>query len=164
MDKVSFVKAILIGICLFLLTSCSAVNSKVGGLLDLDTDLKLTFIVDDNVNPDDSKISSPVIVRMYELKSIKAFESANFIDLYERSGEVLGKSMITEQSLKAIQPGEHTTANFVLSKDTKFIGLYGEFLQYQNAKYKVIIPIAQTNVVSSSAKVQLTGNKMIILQ
>ena len=146
------------------LASCTSVNTKVGGLLDLDTDLQISFVVDKSLNPDDSKVASPVIVRMYELKSTKAFENANFIDLYERDSEVLGKTMITEQALKPIQPNEGRTAKFVLSKGTKYIGLYAEFLQYEDAKYKVIIPVAETNVVSSTAKVQLTENKMIILK
>jgi type VI secretion system protein VasD len=158
-NKILYITAIV-----FSLASCTAVNTKVGSFLDLDTDLKLSFAVDKNVNPDDSKVSSPVIVRMYELKSTKAFENANFIDLYERDSEVLGKTMITQQSLKPIQPNENRTARFVLSKGTKYIGLYAEFLQYENAKYKVIIPVAETNVVSSTAKVQLFENKMVILK
>jgi type VI secretion system protein VasD len=157
-------KLFALGAVLLTLASCTSVNTKVGGLLDLDTDLKLSFIVEKNVNPDDSKVSSPVIVRMYELKSTKAFDNANFIDLYERDSEILGKTMITEQALKPIQPNEDSTAKFVLSKGTKYIGLYAEFLQYEDAKYKVIIPVAETNVVSSTAKVQLIDNKMILLK
>ncbi len=164
MNKFNISKLLTLVALALTLASCSSVNSKVGGLLDLDTDLKLRFVVDESVNPDDSKISSPLIVRMYELKSVKAFENANFIDLYERDTEILGKTMITEQSLKPIQPSEDRTAQFVLSKGTKYIGLYAEFLQYENAKYKVIIPVAETNVVSSTAKVQLSENKMIILK
>jgi type VI secretion system protein VasD len=164
MTNFNFSKLLSIVTVALTLASCTSVNSKVGGFLDLDTDLKLRFVVDNSVNPDDSKVSSPLIVRMYELKSIKAFENANFIDLYERDSEVLGKTMITEQSLKPIQPSEDRTARFVLSKGTKFVGLYAEFLQYEDAKYKVIIPVAETNVVSSTAKVQLTENKMIILK
>jgi type VI secretion system protein VasD len=157
-------KLFALGAVLLTLASCTSVNTKVGGLLDLDTDLKLSFIVEKNVNPDDSKVSSPVIVRMYELKSTKAFDNANFIDLYERDSEILGKTMITEQALKPIQPNEDSTAKFVLSKGTKYIGLYAEFLQYEDAKYKVIIPVAETNVVSSTAKVQLIDNKMVLLK
>jgi len=164
MSRFNISKILCIAAMALTLASCTSVNSKVGSLLDLDTDLKLSFVVDKNVNPDDSKVSSPLIVRMYELKSIKAFENANFIDLYERDSEVLGKTMITEQALKPIQPNEDRTARFVLSKGTKYIGLYAEFLQYENAKYKVIIPVAETNVVSSTAKVQLSENKMIILK
>ena len=162
--KLKLAKLIAIAAMAFSLASCTSVNSKVGGFLDLDTDLQLSFVVDKSVNPDDSKVSSPLIIRMYELKSTKAFENANFIDLYERDSEVLGKTMITQQSLKPIQPSEDSTARFVLSKGTKYIGLYAEFLQYEDAKYKVIIPVAETNVVSSTAKVQLFENKMIVLK
>lgn len=158
------VKFLCVSALAFTLFSCTAANTKVGGLLNLDTDFKLSFVVEKDVNPDDSKVSSPVIVRMYELKSTKEFENANFIDLYEKDTQILGKSMVTQLSLKAIQPGENSSANFVLSNGTQYIGLYAEFLQYEDAKYKIIIPIAQTNIVSSSAKVQLSGNRMILLQ
>jgi type VI secretion system protein VasD len=164
MSKYNLSKSISSLAILFLLASCTSVNTKVGGLLDLDTDLQLKFIVDKSVNPDDNKVPSPVIIRMYELKSVKAFDNANFIDLYERDIDILGKTMITKQSLKPIQPSEDRMANFVLSKGTKYIGLYAEFLQYEDAKYKVIIPIAESNVVSSSARVQLTSNKILILK
>ncbi|WP_415226557.1 type VI secretion system lipoprotein TssJ [Psychromonas sp.] len=164
MYNFNFVKFLCLSAIAFTLFSCTAANTKVGGLLNLDTDFKLSLIVEKDVNPDDSKVSSPVIVRMYELKTVKEFENANFIDLYEKDTEVLGKSMVTQQSLKPIQPGENSVADFVLSSETQYIGLYVEFLQYQDAKYKVVIPIAKTNIVSSSARVQLSGNRIILLQ
>lgn len=157
-------KILLITGLISLLTACSTANTKVGSLLDLDTDFTLSFIADNDVNPDDANVPSPVIIRMYELKSTKLFEKANFIDLYERDSEVLGKSMITKQSLKPIKPNDKNESSFVLSKEAQYIGLYVEFLQYEDAKYKVTIPVEQTNVVSSSAKVQLSGNRIIILQ
>lgn len=164
MFNIQFSKVFIITALITLLSACSAANTKVGGLLDLDTDFTLRFIAENNVNPDDSNIPSPVIIRMYELKSTKLFENANFIDLYERDSEVLGKSMITKQSLKALQPSAKHKSEFVLSKEAKYIGLYVEFLQYENAKYKVTIPVAQTNVISSEASVQLSGNRIVILE
>ena len=164
MINANVIKILFITFFVTLLTACSAANTKVGSLLDLDTDFKLSFIADADINPDDANVSSPVIIRMYELKSTKQFKNANFIDLYERDTEVLGKSMITKQSLKAIKPSEKNERSFVLSKEAAYIGLYVEFLQYEDAKYKVTIPIEQTNVISSSAKVQLIGNRIVILQ
>lgn len=164
MNKLRFVKAMYVTVMVLLVSACSAVNTKVGSALNLDTDFTLTFVAEDNINPDDSNEPSPVIVRMYELKSTKIFEKSNFIDLYERDAEILGKSMIAQQSLKALKPSEERTANFVLSKDTRYIGLYVEFLQYDNAKYKVTLPVAQANIVTSSAKVQLSENTISILK
>ena len=55
-----------------------------------------------------------------------------------------------------------TITDFVIL--AAYIGLYVEFLQYEDAKYKVTIPIEQTNVISSSAKIQLIGNRIVVLQ
>jgi len=162
--KHNIFNTLLITLFVSVLTACSTANTKVGGLFDLDTDFKLSVIADRDLNPDDADIPSPVIIRMYELKSTKLFKNANFIDLYERDTEVLGKSMVVKQALKAIKPNEKNERSFVLNKDTAYIGLYVEFLQYENAKYKVTLPVEQTNVVSSSATVQLSGNRIIVLQ
>lgn len=164
MYKSSVIKSLLFGLAILINASCSTINTKVGGLLDLDTDLHVDFFVEANVNPDDNKTPSPLIIRMYELKSPKTFENANFIDIYERDAEVLGDDMITKQKLKPIKPGKNRQANFVLSKETKYVGLYAEFLKYKDAKYKLIIPVAQTNIISSSAKIQLSDNRIIILK
>lgn len=159
-----WIKILTISFMTLWLGACSTANTKVGGVLGLDTDFKLTFVAEKDVNPDDNDVPSPVIIRMYELKSTKLFEKANFIDLYEQDSEVLAKSMISKQALKAVKPNEQIENNFVLNKETQFVGLYVEFLQYENAKYKVTFPIEQTNVVSSAAKVKLTGNRIIIIE
>ena len=159
----SGIKCLYVTLILLTVISCSTVNSKVGGLLSLDTDLSLAFDVDADINPDDSKTPSPLFIRLYELKSPKMFNKANFIDIFERDKEALGADMINKQKLKRIKPGEGREEDFVLSEGTKYIGLYAEFLQYKNAAYKVVIPVAQNNVVSTSATIQLSGNRMVVL-
>lgn len=145
-------------------SACTTVNSKVGGLLNLDTDLKLAFKVDSDINPDDSKTPSPLFIRMYELKSPKMFKKANFIDLFERDSEALGADMINKQKLKRLKPGEGREESFVLSNETRYVGLYAEFLQYKNSAYKVIIPVVPNNVIRSAATIQLSGNRMVVFE
>ncbi|NOY73135.1 MAG: type VI secretion system lipoprotein TssJ [Gammaproteobacteria bacterium] len=157
------IRLTMIGLVLLAGTACTALNTKVGGMLDLDSDLLITFSVDADVNPDDNKISSPLIIRMYELKSPNIFKKANFIDIYEEDAEVLGADLVAKQQLKPIQPGENRKVSFVLNKETEYVGFFAEFLQYKNAEYKLIIPIAQTNVFSSSADIKLSSNKLILM-
>lgn len=157
------IKLIMMGLLLLAGTACTTLNTKVGGMLDFDSDLLISFFVDADVNPDDNKISSPLIIRMYELKSPKIFKKTNFIDLYEKDTEVLGADLMAKQRLKPIQPGENQKVSFVLNKETEYVGLFAEFLKYKNAEYKLIIPIAKTNVFSSSADIRLSGNKLILM-
>ncbi len=156
-------KLILMGFILSIGTACTTLNTKVGGALDLDTDLLVSLFVDADVNPDDNKIPSPLIIRMYELKSPKIFKKSNFIDIYEKDTEVLGADLVAKQKLKPIQPGETRKVSFVLNEETEYVGLFAEFLQYKNANYKVIIPIAKTNVFSSTADIRLSGNQLTLV-
>lgn len=145
------------------LSACSTVNSSVGGFFNMDTDLEIKFKVAADVNPDDNKKPSPLFVRMYQLTSTKMFRRANFIDLYEKGSEVLGADMISVHKLRRIKPGESRDENFVLNKETRYIGLYAEFLQYKKSGYKLLIPVVPTNVVGTTEKVLISGNKLIYL-
>lgn len=140
------------------LPACTSLNTKVGGVFKLDTDLKLTFKADADINPDDKKRPSPLFLRMYELKSTKQFEKANFIDLFERDSEILGADLVAKQTLKRLRPGDDRVDSFVLKPETRYVGLFAEVLQYKDAKFKILIPIAPTNVFASSAVVYISGN------
>jgi len=146
------------------ISACTAINSGVGGYLGLDTDLKLTFRVDADVNPDERNKPSPLFIRLYELKSTKMFNNADFIDIYERDKEVLGADLIAKQKLKRLTPGESREDSFVLDKKTRYVALFAEFLQYRDAEYRVIIPVVPNNVVSTTATVQISGNSIKVVE
>lgn len=154
----SSVKTISIILAIAVITACSSLNTKVGGMLNLKTDLVLGFVADADINPDEKNRPSPLFLRMYELKSTKQFERANFLDLYERDAEILGADLVAKQTLKRLKPGDERKDNFVLKPETRYVGLFAEFLQYKNAKFKIIIEIAPTNVIASSADIRLAAN------
>lgn len=139
---------------------CSSSKSRVGGVLNLDTDLTLTLVADGNINPDDNKRPSPVFIRLYELKSPTAFNKADFIDLYERDEELIGRDLIGKQVLKALTPGEERVEKMVLQSGTRYIALYAEFSQYRGASYKVIFPVTENNVIKNKATIRISGTHL----
>jgi len=156
-------KLCMAGMLVVSLNACTTLNTKVGGMLGMDTDLTLTFKADADINPDDNnKKPAPLFVRLYELKSDKQFKNANFIDLYERDKDVLGADMIAKQRLKRIAPGETRKDEYVLDTQTRFVGLFAEFSEYKDASFKVIIPVAPTNVIATSAVVSVSGNQISV--
>ena len=161
--KLPYIKFFVLSVYIVFVTGCSSINSSVGGLFNMDTDLEIKFKVDADVNPDDDKKPSPLFVRMYQLKSTKMFQRANFIDLYEKDKEVLGADLISTQKLRRIKPGESRVENFVLNKEANYIGLYAEFLDYKKSSFKLVIPVVPTNVIGTSEKVLIAGNKLIHL-
>lgn len=157
------VQTILIAGILLTETACTAINSGVGGYFGMDTDLKISFVADADINPDDNKKPSPLYIRLYELKSTKMFNKGDFISIYERDREVIGADLIGVQKLKPLKPGDTRDDFLVLDNNTTYVALYAEFLQYKDSVYRVVIPVTPTNVVSSSARVRISGNTLKII-
>jgi len=158
LSKLSFIVAIS-----FVLLSCQSNKSLVGGYLDLDTDITINFIVDSDSNPDEAGVGSPLFVRMYELKASKMMQKADFIDLYEQDKKTLGADMVGDvHRFKRFKPGENRTENFVLGQETQFIALYAEFLDFQESKFKLVIPVVVNNVFKNSIAVRISGNELAL--
>ena len=95
---------------------------------------------------------------------LKMFEKVNFIDLYEQDAQILGDDMVSKQRLKHLLPGQKRKDKFVLNNETKYIGLFAEFLKYKNSAYKLIIPVTQNNMISSSTEIKLSDNRLSFLK
>ena len=148
---------------LIFIGGCSSSKSRVGGVLNLDTDLKINFIVDGNINPDDKKRPSPIFVRLYELKSPAIFNKADFIDLYERDKEILGGDHLNKQTLKPLSPGLGRTDTLVLKNGAAYVGLYAEFSQYRGSAYKITFPVTEHNVMKNEITIKISGTEMSVV-
>lgn len=158
-----YICLLLVSAC-FILTGCSTANSKVGGVLGLDTNLKLTVNATSDINPDEKNKPSPLYIRLYELKSPQLFEKADFIDIYERDEEVLGADFIAKQELTRFVPGTERTESLVLSKETRYVALYAEFFDYGNSQYKIVFPVTANNVFRNKVEVRVSGNKLVLVE
>lgn len=139
---------------------CARANSKVGAFFDFDTDLKLVFEVDKDINPDENHTPSPVFVRLYELSSDNTFEKADFLALYESDESALGKELIRKRELERLLPGHNREEMYVVDPETRYVALFAEFFQYKNSKFKLIFPVDSNNVIGNTVWVQIKDNKM----
>lgn len=145
------------------LTSCAKVNGT-GKTIGLDTDLKLVIQADTDINPDANNRPSPVYVRMYELKSPIAFHQADFMALFNKDKALLEADFVKRQELKIFVPGDKRESHYVLTPGTRYVALFAEFFQYQNANYKVIFPVTPGNIVGNRITVKITGNHIVLAE
>jgi type VI secretion system protein VasD len=101
---------------------------------------ELSFVIDANVNPDASGRPSPVVVRIYELKSIAAFNRADFFSLYERDKEQLGPDLVNRDELP-LMPGGKPQAITTLRSDTRYLGVIAAFRDIERARWRASTPI-----------------------
>lgn len=157
-----FIRIFAIFALLAPLLSCTKVNSGVVGMFNLDTDLKLILLAGKDINPDEKHSPSPLFIRLYELSSDQAFNRADFLGLYEKDDALLGKDLIAKRELNRLVPGETQEDGFVLDANTRYVGLFAEFYEYKNSKYKLVFPVTPKNVVKNTVRVEVTGNQMLL--
>lgn len=105
-----------------------------------------------NVNPDSHKRPSPLVVRVYELKSAAAFEAADFVSLYERDQATLAAEMAGREEF-VLRPGETRPWEKTVATDAKFIGVVAAFRDIERARWKTLVAIKPNvkNIVTIQA-------------
>ena len=127
------------------LSGCSMLG--LGGPATLNASVVATA----QVNPDARKRPSPVVVRVFELKSATLFEQADFVSLFDKEQAVLGAELVSREEF-VLRPGETKPITKPLSPDTKFIGVMVAFRELERARWRAVLPVAagKKNVVSIS--------------
>ncbi len=160
MKLISLCKVIFLVFLTCLLMACSSMSSQVGGVLNLDTDVKLQLLVSSDINPDEDERPSPIYLRLYQLKSDIAFKKIGFIDLYESDNEKLGSELVSKTELKPVAISGSREEQFVLESETQYIAIFAEFYQYKDAKYKIIMPITKNNILRNKFTVRIKNNQL----
>ncbi len=87
------------------------------------------------VNPNPEGRPSPLALRVYELKSLSGFNSADFISLYRKDEGVLGAELVRKHEF-TLQPNERKTLRIEASNDTRAIGVFAVFRNYEKAQWR----------------------------
>ena len=88
-----------------------------------------------NINPNIAGRASPLVVRIYHLKSYAAFKSADFNELYKKDQEVLGNDLVDKKELH-LKPNEKLTFFYEGIEDVGAIGVMAAFRYYEQSQWK----------------------------
>jgi type VI secretion system protein VasD len=102
--------------------------------------LKGSIKAEPSVNPDRGGRPSPIVVRVYELKGIAAFNNADFFALFEKEQESLSGELVGREEYQ-MQPGETRQYSRQLQPDTKFIGVVGAFRDLDQSRWRQTTPV-----------------------
>ena len=119
------------------LAACAYTREK----LDLTTSLELDLKVSSIVNPDSDGRTSPIVLNLLYLKDNRQFEQEDFIALLESPEDRLGKDLVEQIRLKEFIPSEERSVTYTLPEGVNYVGIIAEFIQYQDAQGKLILPV-----------------------
>lgn len=118
--------------------------------------VELVLTASPEVNPDRNDRPSPVLVRVYELSSTGAFETADFFAVLEQDQAVIGSEMVNRWEFQ-LDPGETTTLDASFQAASGFIGIFAAYRQIDQAQWRAVAPIRSGRENELSAMVGRLG-------
>jgi type VI secretion system protein VasD len=92
------------------------------------------------LNPSISNRPSPLLLRIYELRSPTAFNQADFMSLYQSDQATLAADLVVREELM-LQPGEIRPFSKQLSPETRFIGVIAVYRNLERATWRAVVPV-----------------------
>lgn len=105
-------------------------NTSVSGQLVAAVDL----------NPSVSARPSPLVVRLYELSALTAFDQADFLSLYQADRATLGKELLARDDL-VLAPGQTRVYARNLHPETRYLGVLAAYRDIEHAQWRASAPI-----------------------
>jgi type VI secretion system protein VasD len=99
---------------------------------------RLTLAASADSNPDASGRPSPVVVRVYQLKTDGAFTGAEFFALFDDDMKVLGPDLVGRNEY-VLAPSERRTMELDVSADAQFVGVIAAYRDIRNAQWRTVL-------------------------
>lgn len=114
----------------------------------------MTLTASADTNPDASGRPSPIVVRVYQLKTDAAFKGADFFALFDDDMKVLGPELITRDEY-VLAPSEKRRIDVIVSSETRFVGALAAFRDIRNAQWRGLVPTPKANLSVSVERARL---------
>jgi type VI secretion system protein VasD len=101
-----------------------------------------------DINPTSSGRASPLILRLYQLKSSSVFDKADFLALYDADERTLGGDLLHKEEI-TLKPNEKRICAFKPTEETHAIGMFAAFRDYERAQWRAVAAVQphKSNVI-----------------
>lgn len=104
------------------------------------TKLSLDITASGTLNPNSENQPSPVVLRVYELKTPDGFNGAGFFDLFDNDTKTLGGDLLGKREFE-IAPGQKTSYNNQISPESQYVGILAGYRDVDNATWRTTAPV-----------------------
>lgn len=123
--------------------------------------------VQPNINPSppitaETKTSEarPVVIRLYELSSLAAFNSTDFFSVFNDYKTILESELIASEELR-VTPGQKHKFTRTLNLNTRYVGVVAAYKNLEESQWRASAAIP-SNEIAPEIYIFLDGNKIQI--
>ena len=124
------------------------------------TPVRLALVGGSDLNPDARGRASPVMVRVYALKTTASFDSADFFALFEKDTATLGADLHQREET-LLRPGERKLLTFTLPAEVTSLGILAAYRDLARATWRQIVPLKVGTPTDLTA---MLGARGIVMQ
>lgn len=107
--------------------------------------VRITLTASLRVNPDLRSRPSPVVVRLFELRSASSFSAADFFTLIEKDSTTLGAELAAREEF-ALAPGSRTVIHRQIDPTARFLGVVVAFRDIERSDWRAVAPVPRTRI------------------
>ncbi len=104
------------------------------------TVVEVTISADRGINADTRGRPSPLVVRVYELSSLAAFDTADYFALFEKDKETLGSELVMREELH-VRPGETQRLVRTMQSATRYLAVVAAFRELERARWRAAVHV-----------------------
>lgn len=149
------IKAIIASLLSIWLTGCGIAQSVSEGAVDLSNSvfswdvrtLHLDVTARAELNMDDEGHSSPVVVRIYQLKEADTFNSVSYQDLVNQDSEVLKDSLLESKEI-VLKPNTSISIDVPFDKKAEVAGIVALFKEpnLKDNSWRLVLSRSDLNI------------------
>ena len=158
-----FFQWLVTGLVLLLVAACGAKETPPPPPIapPEPTSVMLEIETAGDINPNPMGRPSPLVLRIYQLKSPSGFEKADFMSLYEKEEAVLGRDLVKKEEI-ILKVNEKQTIPVEVEDDTNALGLMAVFRNYEQSQWKATAVIIRHQ--PNQMNVNIRGNTLTMKQ
>lgn len=122
---------------LYLLASLSGCSSS---WTLFPTKISSQILASSDTNPDANGRASPVVIRIYELSSIKAFQDADFFKLFDEEEATLGGDLLSRDEFE-LSPGQGREIFHRPHEEARYFGVLVAYRDIDKAHWRASTPL-----------------------
>lgn len=111
------------------------------------TIINAEVLASDAINPDGEGRPSPIVVRLYELKTLGTFNTAEFFPLFDEEAATLGDDLVYREEFSLI-PGGKKLFTRTPAADTQYLAIIAAYRSIDQATWKAAVPIPAERVTN----------------
>lgn len=116
--------------------------AALGGCGPSPTRTSLNLSAATGLNPNQASQPSPLVVRVYELKSVDTFNQLQFFDLFDQDVAKLGGDLLNRREVE-IQPGATMEWKREADPGARYVGAIAGYRELSNITWRASVPLRQ---------------------